>query len=184
MIRINLLPVKQAKKRGAGQQQLILFAVVLVGLGLLIFTWNRTEREKIKVLEAKQTTIKQEMTRLEELIGDITNIQNKKADLKKKLDIINLLKKEKSGPVRILDELSTQIPKKVWLTNLIESNKTLQMSGYATDNKEIAIFLKNLEASKFFTDVRLIKIEQSSDQKSPIPVMSFQIHCGYTVPQG
>lgn len=184
MIRINLLPVKRAKKRGAGQQQLLVFAIVLIVLFLLLFTFKSKEDEQITSLKAKQSSIKEEMARLEDLIGDINTFQKKSAALQKKLDVIELLRKGKSGPVRILDELSTVIPKKVWLANLVESHKTLNMEGFATDNREIAIFMKNLEASMYFSDVTLLSITQVSKANVyPMPVMKFVLKCKYKIPQ-
>ncbi len=183
MIRINLLPVKQAKKRGVGQQQLILFAIILIGIGLLLYSVNQSEEATVTQLQDRQKDIKAEMDRLEELIGDINVIQKKKEDLRKKLSVIDLLRKGKTGPVRILDELSTIIPKKVWLVSLAEGTNRLMMKGFATDNKEIAVFMKNLEASPFFSDVTLQTIIQAPDREYAIPVMSFSLNCVYHLPK-
>lgn len=184
MIRINLLLVKQAKKRGAGQKQLVLFALVLVVLVIGLYTAYDGELKKIDALKVEQDEIRQELARMEELIGDINTFQAKRTDLQKKLDVIELLKKGKTGPVRILDELSTVIPKKVWLTSLTEQGNQLRMSGMATDNKEIAVFMKNLENSRFFSNVTLITItQQGAKAGTAIPVMGFQINCNYSVPQ-
>ncbi len=183
MIRINLLPTKQRKKRGAGQQQLLLFVIILVALGLLLYSIHSGEQEKVAILQQKEAEISKEMKRLEELIGDINTIQEKKTSLKKKLDVIELLRKGKTGPVRILDELSTVIPKKVWLESLNQSGNTLNMNGMATDNKEIAIFMKNLEASPFFSDIKLVNITQGKTKDVSMPVMSFRLHLKYSVPR-
>jgi len=183
MIRINLLPVKKTKKRGAGQQQLLLMVFVLIGLSLLLYYFKMGEDDEIAVLMKKEKSIKAEMSRLEELIGDINTFQKKKDDLQKKLDIIEMLKKNKTGPVRILDELSTVIPKKVWLTSLVEGQNKLDMAGYSTDNKEIAVFMKNLEASKYFSKVKLLSIKQSTIANTGAPVMLFSLNCTYSLPQ-
>ncbi len=183
MIRINLLPVKQAKKRGAGQREIVLFVLILVGMGLLLYSIYNSGEQRISVLQKKKADIQAEMKRLSELIGDINTIQAKKKNLQKKLGIIQLLQKGKSGPVRVLDELSTVIPKKVWLKDLVQSKDALKMTGFATDNKEIAVFMKNLESSKYFQNVVLVSITQSKDKSSSAPVMSFAINCKYKLPR-
>ncbi|RJO63407.1 MAG: hypothetical protein C4523_20480 [Myxococcales bacterium] len=183
MIKINLLPVKQAKKRGAGQRELVLFVLVLVVLGFGLYRVQAANGTTMEGLHAKEKEIQAEMGRLEELIGNITQFQQKREDLKKKLDIIELLKKNKTGPVRILDELAVLIPKKVWLEELVEQAGSLRLVGSATDNKEIAVFMKNLEGSKFFSDVTLLSIDQTKSTTTPVPVMKYSITLKYQVPQ-
>jgi type IV pilus assembly protein PilN len=185
MIRINLLLIKQAKKRGAGQKQLVLFALILVAIGIGLYVAYTGEVQKIEALHAEKAEIDVELKRMEELIGDINTFQEKRAGLQKQLDVIELLKKGKTGPVRILDELSTIIPKKVWLTSLTDQGSQLNMSGKATDNKEIAVFMKNLESSRFFSNVTLISIKMAENTtgNAAISVMDFVIRCDYSVPQ-
>jgi len=74
------------------------------------------------------------------------------------------------------------IPKKAWLLSLSEGGSRLSMRGYATNNKEIAIFMKNLEASSFFSKVTLMEIKISDDRMMPINVMEFELHCTYHIP--
>ena len=185
MIKINLLPTKKTRKRGSSQQQLIIFAAVLVGVGIMLYSVYSSEADKVAKLEQQKTQVQSEMTRLEGIIGDINSIQEKKAELKKKLDIIEMLKKQKIGPVRILDEVSTIIPKRVWLGSLNQVEDMLNFSGMATDHKEVAIFMKNLESSPFFSDVELIFIKQVTDKEGGgALVMQFEINCKYHLPQG
>jgi len=183
MIRINLLPGKKSKKRSAGQQQIVLLVLVLVLIGVAFFYLKGIEDDAIAVLKEKKSSIESEAKRLEELIGDISTQQKQKEELTKKLRIIGLLERGKTGPVRILDELSTVIPKKVWLMGLTEANGRLQMEGYATEGKEIAAFMNNLKASKYFLEVNLISMDQSKYPTADIPVMKFSMNCKYRLPQ-
>lgn len=187
MIKINLLPVKQTKKRGVGQQQLLLFAILLIGLGLALFVVKNEQRAKIDKLDKEKVSVQSEIERMKDLIGNIEVVQKKRDDLKKKLDVIEVLKRGKSGPVRVLDEISTIIPKKVWLKSLKEGEGKLTFDGEALDNKDIALFMKNLEGSKFFKKVTLISVQRNPLQKKEelvlaTAVMAFQIVCDYSVP--
>jgi len=185
MIKINLLPTKKTRKRGSIQQQMIIFAVVLAALGIMLYSVYSAEAEKVAKLEQQKSQAQAEMTRLEGIIGDINSIQEKKAELKTKLDIIEMLKKQKIGPVRILDEISTIIPKRVWLESLNQVEDMLHFSGMATDHKEVAILMKNLESSPFFSNVELIYIKQVADKEgNGALVMQFEINCVYLLPQG
>lgn len=187
MIKINLLPVKQARKRGVGQQQLLLFVIVLLGLGIVLFLVKNEEQAKLEKLDGEKSTVEGEIARMKDLIGNIEVVQKKRDDLKKKLDVIEVLKRGKSGPVRVLDEISTIIPKKVWLTTLKEGEGKLTFDGQALDNKDIALFMKNLEGSTFFKKVTLISVQRkpvTSKEELALSsaVMAFQIVCDYSVP--
>ncbi len=185
MIKINLLPTKKTRKRGSTQQQLIIFAGVLAAVGIMLYSVYSSEADKVSVLEQQKAQVSEEMKRLEGIIGDINTIQAKKDELKKKLDIIEMLKKQKIGPVRILDEISTIIPKRVWLTNISQMQNMMHFSGKSTDHKEVAIFMKNLESSPFFNKVELIVINQVAEKEATgALVMQFEITCEFNLPQG
>lgn len=183
MIRINLLPGKEQKKRGVILQQIAAFLIILAGLIAGYSYWLQTEAEKKIALNAQKKEIQGEISRLEEIIGDINKIKKKKANLEKKLNVINMLKNGRSGPVRILDELSTIIPKKAWITSLNQKGKKISMQGYATDNKEVAIFMKNLETSRFFSNVVLQKTSKSLYKEANRDVVSFSIELKFTIPK-
>ena len=183
MIRINLLPGKKSKRHSAGQQQIILFVLVLVLIGVTFFYLKGEEDDAIAALQKKKVGIENEAKRLEEIIGDISKQQKQKDELTKKLDIIKLLERGKTGPVRILDELSTVIPKKVWLVSLVDVGGKLQMEGYATGGKEVASFMKNLRASKYFSDVNLISMVKAEYPAADFPVMKFSLNCKYRLPR-
>lgn len=193
MIKINLLPVKQTKKRGVGQQQVALFAVILVLFGIGLYVVYGAEKGKLDRIDKEKQSVQAEISRLQELIGDIESFQKKRADLAKKVDVIENLKKGKTGPVRLLDEISTLIPKKVWMTSLREGDGKLYFDGQALDNRDVAVFMKALEGSKFFTNVTLISVKRddkaqtgaakASPSMAATQVMAFQIVCSYSIPQ-
>lgn len=183
MIRINLLPGKKSKRHSAGQQQIILFVLVLVLIGVSFFLLKSEEDKAIAKLQKTKADIQNETKRLEEIIGDISQQQKQREELTKKLNIIRLLERGKTGPVRILDELSTVIPKKVWLESLADLGGKLQMGGYAVDGKEVAAFMNNLKASRFFSEINLISMEKSENKTAGFPVMKFSLNCKYILPQ-
>ena len=53
MIHINLLPVRAAKKREFGRQQLILFALILVGAGVGNYLWWKAENDNLNSLNQR-----------------------------------------------------------------------------------------------------------------------------------
>src|SRR5947209_18944549 len=129
MIRINLLPVKAAKKREFGRQQLILFALILVLAAIGNYYWyNRVDSELNRVnadIERTNAEIKQ----LDKTIGEVRSIKDEKRKLEDKLKILDTLKKGRTGPVKVMDELATIIPQKVWIADYTETGGNVTMTG-------------------------------------------------------
>ncbi len=161
MIRINLLPVRAAQKKARLRSQLSIFflCLILVGAGCGALYVQQmfavdSVRDEIAQLE-KQNKI------LQKKIGEVRNFEKKKADLGKKLDILEQLKAGKKGPVYLLDELSRALPDKVWLTNFTENGGQINLAGFGVDEHIVAKFMENLENSKYYRNVELSVTEQA-----------------------
>jgi type IV pilus assembly protein PilN len=157
MIRINLLPVRVSKKKIAGKQQLILFALVTV-LGVIgnLF-WTQSRASELASRQAKLKRTKEEIDQLERIIGEVKNIKEEQNALKAKLDILDKLKAARSGPVRMLEELATITPKKVEIRKMEEKGGTMTFDGAAASIDDVSAFMAALKTSKYFTGVELRK---------------------------
>jgi len=175
MIKINLLPVRATKKKETAKQQLFIFVFALVafiGLAFLIYSY---EMIKIKTTNDDIQRSEIEIQRLKTVIGEIDNIKKLQDEVKKKLDILNRLRKEKTGPAIRLAKLSEATPEKVWLTKYAESGSTISLSGIAFNEDLIAAFMRNLQASDEFINIELLLSEQI--EYSGVKAKSFDISC-------
>ena len=78
--------------------------------------------------------------------------------------IIEQLRKNQGGPVRLLDYLSQSLdPLKIWLTN-VDGDTQVGISGKALTNDDIVQFIRNLQQSGYFTDVMLEESRQSAEE--------------------
>jgi type IV pilus assembly protein PilN len=175
MIKINLLPVRATKKKETQKQQLYIFVLALIvfaGLAFLVFSY---EMIKIKTTANDIERSTKEIERLKTVIGEIDNIKKLQDEVKKKLDILNRLRKEKTGPAIRLAKLSDATPEKVWLSKYVESSGTVSISGIAFNEDLIAAFLRNLLASDEFINVELLVSEQV--EISGVKAKRFDIAC-------
>jgi len=175
MIRINLLPVKQAKKRETGLQQLILMTawIVLVFIGLA--GWNFSNSSRIETLNEEIAKQEAEISRLEKIIGEVNQYEEQKKKLQAQLTVIEELEKGKSGPVKVMDALATGIPKRVWVESFDEKNGTATISGFGLEISDVSEFLKALEKNPHFTEV-LLKYTENTPQKG-VQTFKFQLTC-------
>ncbi|WP_369412274.1 PilN domain-containing protein [Geotalea toluenoxydans] len=108
----------------------------------------------------------QEIQQLKAKIGEIDNIKKLQAEVKKKLDILSRLRKEKTGPVSRLALLSNAVPDKLWLTKYTEAAGTISISGVAFSEDDIATFMKNLQSIPDFNNIELQVSEQTEINKT------------------
>jgi Tfp pilus assembly protein PilN len=95
--------------------------------------------------------------------------------LQDKLNVINSLKKQKSSPSRVLDELSIDKPEKIQLESLKKEGGKLGIEGIALDDETVTNFMTNLRKSKVFKNVDLIVSEQI--EQSKIKLKKFILSC-------
>ena len=195
MIKINLLPIKAARKREYVKQQLILFAVLLLGTGVGLYLWYSSVAGQIAREKKEIAHIKQQIEQYRTAIGKVEEYKGLEAKLKQKLEIIENLIKGKTGPVRVLDKLSQVIPKQVWLTSWEENNGNVKIEGEALTNKHVAEFMSVLkeaveagkiqsaevaaagkpQGKRYFTNVTLLSTEMNKKTEYGRTFVEFEI---------
>lgn len=180
MIHINLLPVRAAQKKEKLRSQLTIFflciLLVLIGCGALyaqkVILINDT-KDEIAVINKKNNALKKK-------IGQVRNFEKKKAELEKKLNVLKSLKAGKSGPVHLLDELSSALPDKLWLTKFSEKGGSIALSGVADSESTVAQFMKKLDASAYYQNVELKITEQKKFGEKKM--QKFTLSCKVQMP--
>jgi len=162
MIRINLLPVRAAKKREFGRQQIVLFALLLVLATIGNYFWYGRVSNQLSSLDKQIASSRAEIAQLEKTIGEVKSIKDDKKALEDKLKVLDTLKKGRTGPVKVMDELATVIPQKVWLIDYAEKDGGVTMSGMAASYEDLSTFSKKLKASTHFTNITIKGAKQVS----------------------
>lgn len=186
MIKINLLPIRAARKRESVKQQLILGAVLIIGAGVGLYLWYNSMATKLDERKKQIATTNQQIEQYKRAIGEVEKYKGLEEKLKRKLEIIESLVKGKTGPVRVLDRMSQLVPKQVWLMAWTETaSGSVTLEGEALSNKYVAQFITALKDSaepvkgvtgegpdkkppaprKFFTGIRLVDVEALKDDR-------------------
>jgi type IV pilus assembly protein PilN len=114
-----------------------------------------------------------EFAKLQETLAKIEQYQQRKDEIQRKLAVIAELEKSRKGPVRVLDEVATRIPDRLWLTSLSMKTGVVELTGYGLDNEIIAAFMTSLEESEFLSGVELV--ETHLENKKSLKLNSFKI---------
>jgi type IV pilus assembly protein PilN len=139
-----------------------LLVIVLAVAGLAIaggywFITNRKLAEREDTLSQRQA----EAQKLEAVIKNVEEYQKRKDDLQKRIDLINQLKQNQKGPVRIMDQISRDLPDLVWLDTMTVNAGKLSLTGRALNPNAIATFVTNIKGDPYFEEPNLGSVTQS-----------------------
>jgi type IV pilus assembly protein PilN len=175
MIKINLLKARKEKKRIGVRKEMVVFILAMVVLLALLFVVHwfiGSEKEKTV---AQITNTKKEIEYYKSLRTEFEKAKEQQKILQDKLNVINMLRKEKASPAKVLDELSIDKPEKVYFESVKKDGSRLGIEGVALDDETVANFMTNLRKSKLFKNVDLIVTEQI--EVSKIPLKKFILSC-------
>lgn len=162
MIKINLLPVREERRRLGARQEQLLFALILVLTLIGVYSWHSMLNRKIKDLRMTITQVEQDITRLSKIVEEVEKFKADKKVLEGKISVIDQLKTYRQVQVHYMDELNKALPGQVWLEHYQQRQDTLVLRGKSLSTEDIADFMRNLEASDWFENVRL---DQTSQQE-------------------
>ncbi len=182
MLRINLLPIRQLKKRAKARNQIISFATLIVFLLLILGAFAFLQTTKIKNIESQITQLKAEKKKYAPILKEMQRLEKAKKDLENKISIIKKLKQDSATTVHILDEVANKVDsKRMWLKSLKQQGSSLSLTGVALDNRTVAQFMDALKVSPYINGVNLSNASLTT--VSGRNLKSFSLACSITSPQ-
>ena len=162
MIRINLLPIKEIKRKLRLRNEVILFAVSFLGVLIVLGAISLGMARKVSALTEEIKTLEDKRNSVDRIVKQIDKLQKDKKILETKLEAVDRLKSDSQLMVHVLDEIANRTPTaSMWLTSLKVSGTSLQLSGVALDNATIAQYMRALEASDYFGPPELANASQT-----------------------
>jgi len=179
MIRINLLPFRAARKKENIRRQLMIYGLSVVLLFCLMGYTFFHLTSTLSSLKEDEKRIQGELKRHDQAIKRIAELEKKIKEIQAKLKVIRKLEDDKTGPVRLLDEIAMAVPKeKLWLSSLKETRGNLVLTGTAMDNETIALFMTNLAKSdEIISGVDLLSAKLRSIPEYKLNVADFSLEC-------
>ena len=159
MIRINLLPHRE-EKRKRRQQQFQILAGISAVLALLVggVVWLYLDSQ-VTQQKASVAYMKQEIDKLDKQIEEIRKIREETASLLAKKQVVEGLQSNRSEPVQLLDQLLRQLPEGVYLKSVKQNRAKVNLTGYAQSNARVSTLMRNLGASPYLENPELVEIK-------------------------
>jgi type IV pilus assembly protein PilN len=147
MIRINLLPHREAKRK---QKQAAFVALMALGgiagvaLVLLVGAYNAS---RIATQNQRNLVLKNANAELDTKIKKIANLKAEIEALKARQQAVEDLQGDRNQPVYLLDELVRQMPEGVYLKSFKQEGQKVVLNGYAQSQERVAELLRNLSGN-------------------------------------
>jgi type IV pilus assembly protein PilN len=147
MIRINLLPHREAKRK----QKQAAFAVLLALGGLLgaavVLMVGGYNASRIATQNERNQVLKNANAELDVKIKKIANLKAEIEALKARQQAVEDLQGDRNQPVYLLDELVRQTPEGVYLKSFKQDGQKVLLSGVAQSQERVAELLRNLSGN-------------------------------------
>lgn len=181
MVYINLLPVREIKRRRQAKKQIFSFLFGFLCLLLLLAVLVFWQTNVANGRQAKLNAIQAEKQKYDITLKKIKQLEEEKLILENQISIIEKLKQSSSLTVHVLDEVANFTPsKRMWLTSLSQSGKDLSINGMALDNRTIAKYMDELKTSEYIQEVSLANTALKSFAGRNLK--TFSISCTLAVP--
>jgi type IV pilus assembly protein PilN len=159
MIRINLLPHREEKRKRREQQFTVLAGMAgLIALGVAGGVYFFLDSEETQQ-QRNVAYMKSEIEKLDKQIEEIRKIREETASLLAKKQVVESLQSNRSEPVQLLDQLLRQLPEGVYLKAIKQTGPKVNITGYAQSNARVSTLMRNLGASPYLENPELVEIK-------------------------
>jgi type IV pilus assembly protein PilN len=167
MIRINLLPHREAKRK---QKQTAFAALLALGGllgGALVLMVGAYNASQISIQNQRNQVLKSANAELDVKIKKIANLKAEIEALKARQQAVEDLQGDRNQPVYLLDELVRQTPDGVYLKSFKQDGQKVLLNGVAQSQERVAELLRNLSGNSPWlerpdlTEVRAVTLAQS-----------------------
>ncbi|MCC2656503.1 MAG: hypothetical protein K0Q76_1611 [Panacagrimonas sp.] len=161
MTKINLLDWR-AQRREQIKQRFIAMMGVAVAVAAVIFgATYLMMKNAIDLQNDRNEYLKQQIAEVDQKIKEIQELEKVKNNLLARMRVIEELQASRNATVHFFDELVNTLPEGVTLTSIKQAANQVTLEGAAESNGRVSTYMKNLEASAWFDDPKLVVIKTS-----------------------
>src|SRR5271168_5084369 len=167
MPRINLLPWREQERKVRRREFLgALAGAAIIGVICVLFGKFVLYASWIDSQNGKNNLLKKEIVKLDAQIADIQDLENRKQRLVARMEIIEKLQRKRPEIVHLFDELVKTVPEGIYLTQMKETGKKLEIKGIAQSSTRVSTFMRNIDSSAWMDNPQLLVVESSKDSTS------------------
>jgi type IV pilus assembly protein PilN len=144
MIKINLLPHREAKRKQKKAAFVALLAFGAIVGGVIVVLVGGYNASRISIQNERNEVIRAENLVLDKQIAEIATLKQEIEALKARQQAVEDLQSDRNTPVLLLDELVKQTPPGVYLKAFKQNGQRVTLLGYAQSQERVAELLRNV----------------------------------------
>ena len=159
MARINLLPWREERRRQRQKEFLVMLGGSALGAVVLAFAIVSWHGAQVDGQRERNDYLKAEIATLDRHIAEIEALDEQKARLLARKEVIEQLQANRSQMVHLFDSLVRTIPDGVVLTSIRQEGELLRLEGRAQSNARVSSYMRMLETAGWMSRPELEIIE-------------------------
>ena len=175
MIRINLLPHREAKRALRRREFNFILVGVVFGAAALWFVGKAYLDERNATQLRRNDLLVVENKKLTEQIDEIKKLKDQTAALLARKQVVETLQVNRSASVKLVDQLVRQLPDGVYLKSVKQTGQKINLVGLAQSNARVSTLMRNLESSPYLQNAELVEIKAVTDRNQRANEFSLNI---------
>jgi len=173
MIRINLIPHREAFRQQQIIEYIVTFAAAILLSVVIVVTINASVAENLTTLQQERSNLEAKNKNLSKKIGELRNLDSLREEVEGKLQIVDELQAGRFRSLETLNSIAESMPQNIWLIAFADNNSALSLDGFAESSQAIANFMRALERDRSFGNVKL-SVDKSATAEG-VNVRSFSL---------
>lgn len=159
MMRINLLPHREIRRKQQQQQFFVLLGgVVIIGVGIW-FIVHTYLGEQYDTQVDRNKYLQSEIAKLDKQIAEIQKLKEQTAALLARKRVVEVLQGNRAETVHLLDQLVRQLPDGVYLKAVKQLGTRVTITGLTQSQARVSTLMRNLESSPQLENPGLVEIK-------------------------
>lgn len=166
MIRINLLPHREQKRKDRRTQFFVMAGAVAVVASVAVVAVHLYFSNEVDTQDERNKFMKSENAKLDKEIEEISKLREETDRLLQRKQVIEKLQGDRSEPVILLDQLAHRVPDGVYLKSVKQEGGKINLDGFAQSSARVSTLMRNIDSSNWMEGSELVEIKAIVDNNS------------------
>lgn len=175
MIRVNLLPHREEKRKARREQFYAVSGLIAVLAVLIWFLGYGVINGYLGAQDNKNSFLKTQIADLDKDIDEIKRLKEQTDSLLSRKRVIEALQANRAETVHLFNEMARQVPEGVYIKSIKQTKERISISGYAQANSRVSTLMRNLEASPLLERPDLVEIKAETVAKRRLNEFSLNV---------
>jgi len=164
MARINLLPWREELRKERQQQFQVVMGLAALLMVAVIALVHINMNGFIDDQNARNSYLDKQIKLLQKQIKEIKDLEDEKAKLLARMNIIQELQRSRPQVVHVFVELVQTLPDGVYLTSIKNAGSAITLDGFAESNARVSSYMRNVDKAEWLAKPRLNVIETTTSK--------------------